>query len=150
MPVLEYLALSSTFVSMMAVAALARDLRLPATLPEAPKTRARSNRALLMGSKWSEQQLLNAPRRTPTRHRVVSAPLHYEHGTSRRGWAEGPSKAMRLIDVTSIRAAGLAVSEGEIKVGFRGGEQAVEHGGRVLLVNVVEGIVKLWPAVPAR
>lgn len=147
---LEYVALSSTCISMMAVAALARDLRLPAALPEAPKTRARCNRTLLMGSKWSERQLRCVPRRPPVPSRQSSAPICYERGTSRRGWSEGSSKAMRLIGPASIGATSRAASGDPVKVGFRGGEEGVEEGGRELLRNLVQGIIKLWPAVPLR
>lgn len=147
---LEYISLSANCISVMAVAALARDLRLPTALPEAPKTRARSNRALLLGSKWSERQLLYAPRRAATPSRHSSAPLRYEHGTSRRGWAESPSKAMRLICADSISTTNPTSVIGPVKVGFRDGEEGIEEGGRDLLINLVQGIIKLWPAVPVR
>lgn len=152
MRLLEYVALSSTCISAMAVAALARDLRLPAALLEAPKTRARSNRALLMGSQWSEQQLLHAPRRaattTPRQHR---ASFRYEHGSSRRDWVEGPSKAMRLMEASGgVRAVFSQAAGCPVKIGFREGDEGIKECGRKLIVDLVQGIVDLWPAVPVR
>lgn len=149
---LEYVSLSSTGISMMAVAALARELRLTAALPEAPKTRGRSNRTLLMGSKWSERQLECAPRerREPARPRQSSSPTYYERGTTRRGWVEGPSKAMRLVDAANIAAFRHAASNFPVKVGFRRSEEGIDEGGIELLTNLVQGILKLWPAVPLR
>lgn len=77
--------------------------------------------------------------------------LRYEHGTSRRGWVEGPSKAMRLMEASGgVRAASSQATGCPVKVGFRDGDEPIEEGGRKLLVNVVQGIVDLWPAVPAR
>lgn len=148
---LEYLALSSTdsCMSVMAVAALARELRLPVALPEAPKTRARSNRALLVGSKWSEQQLLCVPRkRAAANSRSWQNSSHAIGGYDRNG----PSKAMRLLGAAS-RACSSPSSHSSsssdlVKVGFQEGR--IEHGGRQLLLNLVRGIVQLWPAVPSR
>ncbi|CAM9552557.1 unnamed protein product [Laminaria digitata] len=145
---LEYVSLSSTGISMMAVAALARDMRLPAALPEAPKTRGRSNRTLLMGSKWSEEQLQCVPRRDPAPSRQRSSPTYYERG--RRGWVEGPSKAMRLIDAANISAMTSSASNFPVKVGFRRSEEGIDEGGRDLLTSLVQGVLKLWPAVPLR
>lgn len=147
---LEYVSLSSTGISMMAVAALARDLRLPAALPEAPKTRGRSNRTLFMGSKWSERQLQCAPRREPAPPRQSCSPIYYERGTTRRGWVEGPSKAMRLVDAANIAAFRHAGSNFPVKVGFHRSEEGIDQGGIELLTNLVQGILKLWPAVPLR
>lgn len=147
---LEYVSLSSTDISMMAVAALARDMRLPAALPEAPKTRGRSNRTLLMGSKWSEEQLQCVPRRDPAPSRQRGSPTYYERGTTRRGWLEGPSKAMRLIDAANISAMTSSASNFPVKVGFRRSEEGIDEGGRDLLTSLVQGVLKLWPAVPLR
>lgn len=147
---LEYVALSSTAVSLMTMAALARDLRLPAALPEAPKTRGRSNRALLMGSEWSQRQMQCTPRRAPTPSRPCSAPMYYERGTTRRGWVEGPSKAMRLIEAANISAMNSTCSKFPVKVGFRRSEEGIDEDGRDLLINLVQGILRLWPAVPLR
>ncbi|CAM9297360.1 unnamed protein product [Scytosiphon promiscuus] len=148
---LEYLALSSTdaCVSVMSVAALARDLRLPAALPEAPKTRARSSRALLQGSKWSKRQLSSVPRRrtgatAPARSWQNSAPtICYER--------DGPSKAMRLLGAAgraSSSASSSLAADDRVEVGFK--EAGVEESGRKLLLSLVQDIVRLWPAVPAR
>lgn len=147
---LEYVSLSSTGISMLAVAALARDLRLTTALPDAPKTRGRSNRTLLMGSKWSERQLECAPRREPTPPRQGSSPMYYERGTTRRGWVEGPSKSMRLVDAANIAALRHSASNFPVKVGFRRSNEGIDQGGIELLTNLVQGILKLWPAVPLR
>eukprot|EP00903_Cladosiphon_okamuranus_P008897 g8516.t1 len=149
---LEFLALSSTdsCLSAMSVAALARDLRLPACLPEAPKTRGRCNRSLLAGSSWSERQLQCLPPRKRRAVGGVAPARYYQHG---RG---GSSKAIRLMDTTSRWASSSAPSsssspsssDGLVKVGFR--EGGLEDGGRQLLLSLVQGIVRLWPAVPSR
>ena len=147
---LEYVALSSTAVSLITIAALARDVRLPAALPEAPKTRGRSNRALLMGSEWSQRQVHCTPRRAPAPSRPCSAPMYYERGTTRRGWVEGPSKAMRLIEAANISAMSPTCSKFPVKVGFRRSEEGLDEGGRDLLISLVQGVLRLWPAVPLR
>lgn len=151
---LEYLALSSTdsCVSVPAVAALARDLHLPVALPEAPKTRAKSNRALLVGSKWSERQLLCVPRNTAA---AIMTPARSWENSSHTicGYdRSGPSKAMRLLGAasraSSSRCCSSRSSDDLVKVGFQ--EDRIEQGGRQLLLNLVQGIVQLWPAVPSR
>lgn len=152
---LEYLALSSTdsCVSVMSVAALARDLGLPACLPEAPKTRGRCSRSLLRGSQWSERQLRCLPRK---RMAAVAAPA--------RSWQGGaPSKAMRLIGAarrapvssaaSSVPSSSSCISPSSasddlVKVGFRGG--SIEEGDKQYLLSLIQGIVRLWPAVPSR
>lgn len=155
---LEFLALSSTdsCMSAMSVAALARDLRLPVCLPEAPKTRGRCNRSLLSGAKWSERQLRCVPRKRRAggeggvggaRSWQNSAPtICYGH----RGG--GSSKAIRLMDVAgrwaSSSSSSCSSSDGLAKVGVR--EGGVDDGGRQLLLSLVRGIVSLWPAVPSR
>ncbi|CAM9492561.1 unnamed protein product [Ectocarpus sp. 4 AP-2014] len=152
---LEYLALSSTSVSATSVAALARDLRLPAFLPEAPKTRARSSRALLLGSKWSETQLRSLPKKRAATAATTAA------GATAKSWRnssasvicyerDGPSKAMRLIGAAS-RVSSSSSSpcvDDLVEVGFR--DDGIEEGGRKLLLNLAQGIVRLWPAVPSR
>lgn len=150
---LEFLALSSTdsCVSAMSVAALARDLRLPACLPEAPKTRGRCNRSLLAGSRWSEQQLRCVPPRKRRAPGGAPTARHFEHS-----WG-GSSKAIRLMDTASRWASSSSsspppsspfASDGLVKVGFR--EGGLEDGGRELLLSLVQGIMRLWPAVPSR
>lgn len=148
---LEFLVLSSTCIPVTEVAAIARDLRMPAALPQAPKTVARCSRTLLIGSKWSEQQLRHAPQRADVRTRRTGVSLGSEHGTSRRGWTEGPSKAMRFMRAASARAerTRLAGSPDDlVKVGFCGNEP--DESEKRLLTNLVLNIVKLWPAVPVR
>lgn len=153
---LEYLALSSTSVSATSVAALARDLRLPAFLPEAPKTRARSSRALLLGSKWSETQLRSLPKK-----RAATATAAAVAGPPAKSWRnssasvicyerDGPSKAMRLIGAASrvSSSSSSPCADDPVEVGFR--DDGIEEGGRKLLLNLVQGIVRLWPAVPSR
>ncbi|CBJ48464.1 Hypothetical leucine rich repeat protein [Ectocarpus siliculosus] len=152
---LEYLALSSTSMSAMSVAALARDLRLPAFLPEAPKTRARSSRALLLGSKWSETQLRSLPKKRAATTAATAA------GAPAKSWRnsiasvicyerDGPSKAMRLIGAASrvSSSSSSPCADDLVEVGFR--DDGIEEGGRKLLLNLVQGIVRLWPAVPSR
>ncbi|CAM9199869.1 unnamed protein product [Ectocarpus sp. 6 AP-2014] len=153
---LEYLALSSTSMSAMSVAALARDLRLPAFLPEAPKTRARSSRALLLGSKWSETQLRSLPK-----NRAATTAAATAAGAPAKSWRnssasvicyerDGPSKAMRLIGAASrvSSSSSSPCADDLVEVGFR--DDGIEEGGRKLLLNLVQGIVRLWPAVPSR
>ncbi|CAM9352096.1 unnamed protein product [Ascophyllum nodosum] len=144
---LEYVALSSTSISVVAMAALARDLRLPALLPEAPKTRARCNRTLLMGSTWSQHQLGHVPRKRASSRRS-GAPFHHEHGTVRRSCAEGRSGDMRLITPDNISAYNPSASGGQVEIGFREAEERAERRGRELVANLVRGIVDLWPAKP--
>eukprot|EP00752_Nemacystus_decipiens_P016190 g14477.t1 len=159
---LEFLTLSSTdsCISVVSVAALARDLRLPASLPEAPKTRGRCSRSLLSGSKWSERQLRCVPRKrraggaggwagAPARSWQDSTPtVRYGH----RGG--GSSKAIRLMDVASRLASSSSLSSSSyrsndlVEVGVQ--EGGVDDGGRQLLLSLIQGIVKLWPAVPSR
>lgn len=152
---LEFLALSSTdsCVSVMSVAALARDLRLPACRPEAPKTRGRCSRSLLSGSEWSERQLRCVPRKrraggaAPARSWQNSAPtVCYEH-------RDRSSKAMRLLDAagrcaSSSPSSSFSSSDDLVEAGFR--EGGIEDGGRQLLLSLAQGIVRLWPAVPSR
>lgn len=160
---LEYLALSSTdsCVSAKSVAALARDLRLPVALPEAPKTRARSNRALLVGSKWSEQQLLCLPRKRGADNNAPGR--SWQNGLYATGGYDlfGPSKAMRLLGEASraslsssssssctSSSSSSSLADDLVEVGFQEGR--IAQGGRQLVLNVVRGIVQLWPAVPDR
>lgn len=157
---LEYLALSSTdsWVSATSVAALARDLRLPACLPEAPKTRGRCSRSLLSGSEWSERQLRCVPRKRRGGGGAAagswqnSAPtICYEHRGG-GGGGGGSSKAIRLLGAASRCASSPSSSpfssDDLVKVGFR--EGGLGDGGRQLLLSLIQGIVELWPAVPSR
>ncbi|CAM9973500.1 unnamed protein product, partial [Discosporangium mesarthrocarpum] len=77
-PRLEFLSLSATGVGKRLTASLAREANMPATLPDAPKTMARSNRALLEGLKWAKPWLSDTvapvPRGTSSRRRKMSTP----------------------------------------------------------------------------
>lgn len=126
------------------MAALARDMRLPVMLPEARKTRARSNHILLLGSRWSAKHC-HVPKQTRRPHRRSDAPLHHEHGGSKRGWAEERIKALRL-----RASANDGVDRVYVKIGFREDEEDIDRSGRGLMVNLVQGIVDLWPAEPIR
>lgn len=155
---LEYLALSSTSMSATSVAALGRDLRLPAFLPEAPKTRARSSRALLLGSKWSETQLRSLPKKRAATTAAAGGPAKTWRNSSTSVVCyerDGPSKAMRLIGAASRVSPSSSspfcsspCADDLVEVGFR--DDGIEEGGRKLLLNLVQGIVRLWPAVPSR
>lgn len=149
MKLLEYVSVSSTRVSIVVVAALARDLRLSVELPDAPKTRARTSRALLMGSNWSRRQLAFARSRTPAHPVRENAEMfRYGQGAIRRSWAGGRSKRLRVRggEGADERVANV----GEVKVGFDGDEGRAAGSGRELLIEVVRGIVRLWPAFPLR
>ncbi|CAM9546750.1 unnamed protein product, partial [Sphacelaria rigidula] len=92
---LQFISLSSNSVSLSTVNSLARDLDLPAALPDAPKSRARCSRSLLMGSRWSRRQSSFAPRRTPNPARGNGMSLRYGHGTAKHGWEGRRSRLLR-------------------------------------------------------
>lgn len=147
METLEYLSLSSTCVPVPVVASLARNLRLAVSLPDAPKTHARSNRTLLMAFDWSRRQSKFARGRTPARSRPYARPSRYGHGTTRCRWEGNPVKILRLQGVPGRDAS--AAARAQVKIDFNV-EGTLQEGGRELAMRVVDGIVRLWPAVPMR
>lgn len=58
---------------------------------------------------------------------------------------------MRLMEASrGVRAVSSHAAGCPVKIGFREGDERIKEGGQKLLVNVVRGIVDLWPAVPVR
>ncbi|CAM9295208.1 unnamed protein product [Choristocarpus tenellus] len=126
-PQLEYLSLSGTKVGRRLIATLAREIGLPAALPDAPKTVARSNRTLLEGVNWSKPLIKSANIGSGRRHRRSSSVYISMPSPSRVG------------------------------VGLRGDDEDGHSGGNVgnestqgpaFLSSVLEEIVGMWGHAP--
>lgn len=142
MTMLQYLSLSATTATVRSVASFARGRSLNVASPHTPKTRARSNRILFMGTAWSKRQFAFAHDRTRMQSRVRAVPNCCRGGTPRQSWKGNPNKVPRLENIPHSRA--LPPPNVRIEVHDHGTSSGKSKD---FLNDLVNGIVRLWQPI---